>query len=116
MAFSIEKATVTAKSRALKAEYTLELAQDLKAIHGLDAESELANILSSEILAEINREVIRNVNLQAKTGAAATASAGTFNLDVDANGRWSVEKFKGLIVPNRKRIKQNSKRNTKRKR
>jgi len=97
MAFSIEKATVTAKSRALKAEYTLELAQDLKAIHGLDAESELANILSSEILAEINREVIRNVNVQAKTGAAATATAGTFNLDVDANGRWSVEKFKGLL-------------------
>ena len=97
MAFTIEKATVTAKSRALKAEYTLELAQDLKAIHGLDAESELANILSSEILAEINREVIRNVNFQAKTGAAATASAGTFNLDVDANGRWSVEKFKGLL-------------------
>ena len=97
MGFSIEKATVTAKSRALKAEYTLELAQDLKAIHGLDAESELANILSSEILAEINREVVRNVNIQAKTGAAATASAGTFNLDVDANGRWSVEKFKGLL-------------------
>ena len=97
MAFSIEKATVTAKSRALKAEYTLELAQDLKAIHGLDAESELANILSSEILAEINREVVRNVNIQAKTGAADTASAGTFNLDVDANGRWSVEKFKGLL-------------------
>ena len=97
MAFTIEKATVTAKSRALKAEYTLELAQDLKAIHGLDAESELANILSSEILAEINREVIRNVNIQAKTGAAATSSAGTFNLDVDANGRWSVEKFKGLL-------------------
>ena len=97
MAFTIEKATVTAKSRALKAEYTLELAQDLKAIHGLDAESELANILSSEILAEINREVVRTVNVQAKTGAASTASAGTFNLDVDANGRWSVEKFKGLI-------------------
>ena len=97
MAFTIEKATVTAKSRALKAEYTLELAQDLKAIHGLDAESELANILSSEILAEINREVIRNVNIQAKTGAASTAVAGTFNLDVDANGRWAVEKFKGLI-------------------
>ena len=97
MAFSIEKATVTAKSRALKAEYTLELAQDLKAIHGLDAESELANILSSEILAEINREVVRQVNVQAKTGASATASAGTFNLDVDANGRWSVEKFKGLL-------------------
>jgi len=97
MAFTIEKATVTAKSRALKAEYTLELAQDLKAIHGLDAESELANILSSEILAEINREVIRNVNIQGKTGASATAAAGTFNLDVDANGRWSVEKFKGLL-------------------
>ena len=97
MAFSIEKATVTAKSRALKAEYTLELAQDLKAIHGLDAESELANILSSEILAEINREVVRTVNVQAKTGASATAVGGTFNLDVDANGRWSVEKFKGLL-------------------
>jgi hypothetical protein len=97
MSFTIEKATVTAKSRALKAEYTLELAQDLKAIHGLDAESELANILSSEILAEINREVVREVNLQAKTGASGTASAGTFNLDVDANGRWSVEKFKGLL-------------------
>ena len=97
MAFTIEKTSVTAKTRALKAEYTLELAQDLKAIHGLDAESELANILSSEILAEINREVIREVNNQAKTGAAATASAGTFNLDVDANGRWSVEKFKGLL-------------------
>ena len=97
MSFTIEKATVTAKSRALKAEYTLELAQDLKAIHGLDAESELANILSSEILAEINREVVRNVNLQAKTGAADTATSGTFNLDVDANGRWSVEKFKGLL-------------------
>jgi len=97
MAFSIEKSTVTAKSRALKAEYTMELAQDLKAVHGLDAEGELANILSAEILAEINREVVRNVNLQAKTGAADTASAGTFNLDVDANGRWSVEKFKGLL-------------------
>ncbi len=97
MSFTIEKSTVTAVSRALKAEYTLELAQDLKAIHGLDAESELANILSSEILAEINREVVREVNNQAKTGASATASAGTFNLDVDANGRWSVEKFKGLL-------------------
>ena len=85
------------KVEALKAEYTLELAQDLKAIHGLDAESELANILSSEILAEINREVVREVNLQAKTGASATAVPGTFNLDVDANGRWSVEKFKGLL-------------------
>jgi hypothetical protein len=97
MSFTIEKSTVTANSRALKAEYSLELAQDLKAIHGLDAESELANILSSEILAEINREVVREVNNQAKTGAEATASAGTFNLDVDANGRWSVEKFKGLL-------------------
>jgi len=97
MSFTIEKSTVTAVSRALKAEYTLELAQDLKAIHGLDAESELANILSSEILAEINREVVRSVNVQAKTGASGTASAGTFNLDVDANGRWSVEKFKGLL-------------------
>ena len=97
MSFTIEKSTVTAVSRALKAEYTLELAQDLKAIHGLDAESELANILSSEILAEINREVVREVNNQAKTGASGTASAGTFNLDVDANGRWSVEKFKGLL-------------------
>ena len=97
MSFTIEKATVTAVSRALKAEYSLELAQDLKAIHGLDAESELANILSAEILAEINREVVREVNNQAKTGAEATASAGTFNLDVDANGRWSVEKFKGLL-------------------
>ena len=97
MAFSIEKATVTAKSRALKAEYTMELAQDLKAIHGLDAEAELANILSSEILAEINREVVRTVNIQAKVGAAGTSTPGTFNLDVDANGRWSVEKFKGLL-------------------
>ena len=97
MSFTIEKSTVTAVSRALKAEYTLELAQDLKAIHGLDAESELANILSSEILAEINREVVREVNNQAKTGASSTASSGTFNLDVDANGRWSVEKFKGLL-------------------
>ena len=97
MAFSIERSTVTAKSRALKAEYSLELSQDLKAIHGLDAEAELANILSTEILAEINREVIREMNVQAKTGAAGTASPGTFNLDVDANGRWSVEKFKGLL-------------------
>jgi len=97
MAFSIERSTVTAKSRALKAEYSLELSQDLKAIHGLDAEAELANILSTEILAEINREVIREMNIQAKTGAAGTASPGTFNLDVDANGRWSVEKFKGLL-------------------
>ena len=97
MSFTIERSTVTAVSRALKAEYSLELSQDLKAIHGLDAESELANILSSEILAEINREVVREVNIQAETGAADTASAGTFNLDVDANGRWSVEKFKGLL-------------------
>jgi FlaG/FlaF family flagellin (archaellin) len=98
MAFSIEKVTVTAKSRALKAEYSLELAQDLKAIHGLNAEAELANILSTEILAEINREVIRTVYNIARPGAQAnTATAGTFDLDVDSNGRWSVEKFKGLI-------------------
>jgi len=100
MGFTIEKATVTAKSRALKAEYSLELAQDLKAIHGLDAETELANILSTEILAEINREVIRTINSQAKTGALTsnTAINGIFNLSTDADGRWSVEKFKGLIV------------------
>ena len=98
MAFSIEKVTVTAKSRALKAEYSLELAQDLKAIHGLNAEAELANILSTEILAEINREVIRTIYKAAESGAQANvASQGTFDLDVDSNGRWSVEKFKGLI-------------------
>jgi hypothetical protein len=98
MAFSIEKVTVTAKSRALKAEYSLELAQDLKAIHGLNAEAELANILSTEILAEINREVIRTIYNVAKPGAQANvATSGTFDLDVDSNGRWSVEKFKGLI-------------------
>ena len=97
MAFSIEKTTVTAKSRALKAEYTVELAQDLKAVHGLDAESELSNILSQEILAEINREVIRTIYKVAKTGAASTATPGTFDLDVDSNGRWSVERFKGLL-------------------
>ena len=98
MSFSIEKTAVTAQSRALKAEYTLELAQDLKAIHGLDAEQELANILSSEILAEINREVVRTVYTIAKPGAQNnTANAGIFDLDVDSNGRWSVEKFKGLM-------------------
>jgi hypothetical protein len=98
MSFSIEKTSVTAQSRALKAEYTLELAQDLKAIHGLDAEQELANILSSEILAEINREVVRTVYTIAKPGAQNnTANAGKFDLDVDSNGRWSVEKFKGLM-------------------
>ena len=98
MAFSIEKVTVTAKSRALKAEYSLELAQDLKAIHGLNAEAELANILSTEILAEINREVIRTIYKAAETGAQANvATAGKFDLDVDSNGRWSVEKFKGLL-------------------
>ena len=98
MAFSIEKVTVTAKSRALKAEYSLELAQDLKAIHGLNAEAELANILSTEILGEINREVIRTIYNVAKPGAQANvASGGTFDLDTDSNGRWSVEKFKGLI-------------------
>ena len=98
MAFSIEKVTVTAKSRALKAEYSLELAQDLKAIHGLNAEAELANILSTEILAEINREVIRTIYNVAVPGAQANvATGGTFDLDVDSNGRWSVEKFKGLL-------------------
>ena len=98
MAFSIEKTTVTAKTRALKAEYTVELAQDLKAVHGLDAEGELSNILSAEILNEINREVLRTVYVGAKVGAqVGTATAGTFDLDVDANGRWSVEKFKGLM-------------------
>ena len=98
MAFSIEKVTVTAKSRALKAEYSLELAQDLKAIHGLNAEAELANILSTEILAEINREVIRTIYNVAEAGAQANvANGGTFDLDTDSNGRWSVEKFKGLI-------------------
>ena len=98
MAFSIDKITVTAKSRALKAEYTMELAQDLKAIHGLDAETELANILSSEILAEINREVVRTIYSHAKAGAQVnTTTAGIFDLDTDSNGRWSVEKFKGLM-------------------
>ena len=98
MAFSIEKATVTAKSRALKAEYTMELAQDLKAIHGLDAETELANILSAEILAEINREVVRTIYMNAKVGAFQNvASPGIFDLDTDSGGRWSVEKFKGLM-------------------
>lgn len=100
MGFTIEKATVTAKSRALKADYTLELAQDLKAIHGLDAETELANILSTEILAEINREVVRTVNSQAKIGArqANVTTKGIFDLSSDADGRWSAEKFKGLGV------------------
>jgi len=99
MAFSIEKVTVTAGSRALKAEYTIEIAQDLKAVHGLDAESELANILSAEILTEINREVVRNLYYIAKTGCAAgqTSAVGVFDLDLDSNGRWSVEKFKGLL-------------------
>ena len=98
MAFSIEKVTVTANTRALKAEYTMELAQDLKAIHGLDAETELSNILSAEILAEINREVVRTINITAVQGAADnTTTAGIFDLDTDSNGRWSVEKFKGLM-------------------
>jgi hypothetical protein len=98
MAFSIEKHTVTAVTRALKAEYTMELAQDLKAIHGLDAETELANILSTEILAEINREVVRNIYVSAVKGAQVnTTNAGIFDLDTDSNGRWSVEKFKGLM-------------------
>ena len=98
MAFSIEKTTVTATTRALKAEYTMELAQDLKAIHGLDAETELANILSAEVLAEINREVVRNIYITAVKGAQVnTTTAGVFDLDTDSNGRWSVEKFKGLM-------------------
>jgi hypothetical protein len=97
MSFSIDKTTVTAKTRALKAEYTVELAQDLKAIHGLDAESELSNILSQEFMFEINREVVRTIYKVAKIGSPATASAGTFDLDVDSNGRWSVERFKGLL-------------------
>ena len=100
MGFTIEKATVTATSRALKAEYSLELAQDLKAIHGLDAETELANILSTEIMAEINREVVRTINSQAIVGALQTNTAinGIFDLQTDADGRWSVEKFKGLVL------------------
>jgi len=100
MAFSIEKSTVTAKSRALKAEYTMELAQDLKAVHGLDAESELANILSSEILAEINREVVRTVLTKAKLGAQQSnvALKGAFDLSTDSDGRWMAEKFKGLVM------------------
>lgn len=98
MAFSIDKVTVTARSRALKAEYTMELAQDLKAVHGLDAETELANILSTEILAEINREVVRTIYGTAVIGAQyGVTTAGTFDLDTDSNGRWSVEKFKGLV-------------------
>jgi hypothetical protein len=98
MAFSIEKTTVTAQTRALRAEYTVELAQDLKAVHGLDAENELSNILSSEILNEINREVIRTIYQSAKPGAEyGTAQKGVFDLDIDSNGRWSVEKFKGLL-------------------
>jgi hypothetical protein len=97
MAFSIEKVTVAAKTRALKAEYTTELAQDLRAVHGLDAETELANILQTEILTEINREVVRTIYKTAEVGAPGSATAGVFDLDVDANGRWSVEKFKGLM-------------------
>ena len=97
MGFTIEKATVTARTRALRAAYTMELAQDLKAIHGLDAESELSNILSTEILAEINREVVRTIYITAKEGCQTSADAGIFNLDTDSNGRWSVEKFKGLL-------------------
>ena len=107
MSFAIEKVSVTAKSRALKAEYTSELAQDLKAIHGLDAETELANMLSAELLAEINREVIRTVYMTAKAGSqGGVATNGTFNLDVDANGRWSVEKFKGLMFQIEKEANQ----------
>ncbi len=98
MAFSIEKTSVVAQTRALKAEYTVELAQDLKSVHGLDAEAELSNILSQEITNELNREIMRTVYTSAKVGAqVGTATAGTFDLDVDSNGRWSVEKFKGLM-------------------
>ena len=99
MAFTIEKTTVSAKTRGLKAQYTVELAQDLKAVHGLDAEGELANILSQEILFEINREVIRTIYNAAQAGAqtGATTTYGTFDLDTDSNGRWSVERFKGLL-------------------
>lgn len=97
MSFSIEKTTVTAKTRALKAEYTLELAQDLKAVHGLEAEGELSNILSQEIMFEMNREIVRTMYKVAKTGSLTTTTPGTFDLDVDSNGRWSVERFKGLL-------------------
>ena len=111
MAFSIEKVTVTAKSRALKAEYTMELAQDLKAIHGLDAETELANILSAEILSEINREVVRTINITAERGAMEnTTTQGVFDLDTDSNGRWSVEKFKGLMFQLEREANQIAKR------
>ena len=107
MAFSIDKVSVTARSRALKAEYTMELSQDLKAVHGLDAETELANILQSEIMAEINREVVRTINLSAVTGAASgTTTAGIFDLDTDSNGRWSVEKFKGLMFQTEREANQ----------
>ena len=107
MAFSIDKVSVTARSRALKAEYTMELSQDLKAVHGLDAETELANILQSEIMAEINREVVRTINLSAVTGAATgTTTAGIFDLDTDSNGRWSVEKFKGLMFQTEREANQ----------
>lgn len=98
MSFSIDKVTATAKSRALKAEYSTELAQDLKAIHGLDAETELSTILSAEILTEINREIVRTINLSGVQGAATTTTAGTFDLDVDANGRWAQEKYKGMLM------------------
>lgn len=97
MSFKIEKHTATAKSRALKAEYTIELQQDLKAVHGLDAEGELSNILSNEIIAEINREIVRTMYKIAKTGSQGTTTAGTYDLDVDSNGRWSVERFKGML-------------------
>jgi hypothetical protein len=110
MALSIDKVTVEAKTRALKAEYTMEIAQDLKAVHGLDAESELANILSAEILAEMNREVIRTIYRTGEVGAQATATPGTFDLDVDSNGRWMVEKFKGLMFQLEREANQIAKR------
>ena len=97
MGFTIEKVPVTAKTRALKAEYSVELAQDLKQLHGLDAETELANILSAEILAEQNREIIRTVYIIAKKGAVNTTTPGVFDLANDSNGRWAVEKFKGMM-------------------
>ena len=109
MTFNIDKVQVTAQSRALKAEYTIELAQDLKAIHGLDAETELSTLLSSEILAEINREIIRTIQITAVQGAASTTTAGTFDLDIDSNGRWMVEKFKGLMFQVEREANQISK-------
>lgn len=113
MAFTIEKTTVSAKTRALKAEYSTELSQDLKAIHGLDAETELANILSNEVLAEINRELIRTINISAELGASATTTAGIFDLSTDSDGRWSKERWYGLYYQIEKEANQIAK-NTRR--